>query len=341
MLNVLALGFATQAIVSACGGFVIVWNVLLAPFVLAEHLTRIRLIASAFILGGTVGVGLSGPHYEIVRTELEYTDLFMQPQSKIYLLLLGAFCAIATWRWRRDPLDAGRPWGAVLGGAFAGNNFFLKAAIAVVECSVDQLDGDAPAGCVRNGSPWAHWQVYAIVLLALTTAAGSLIVLAVALRHSEALDAVALFTGTQIVFSALSCNIILQENQVAWGWVVMIYCLSVGVILIGLTLLAIREMRYPIVVEDEPLEWYARLVDSVRGRLQETLWRIRGVDLDLGATSAPPAAGGTRAGGKAAGAGALAGPKGTPPVEQTLLLAITENVHPQRVTCWDNVCRMQ
>lgn len=216
IFNIAALAFATQAIVSACGGFVLVWNVLLAPCILSENLTRIRLMASIFILVGTIGVGLTGPHYEIVRTEAEYFELFLQPQSLVYMGLLVAFCALAAWRWRRAPDTDGRSWGAVLGGAVQGSNFFLKAAIAVVQCSVYPT-----AGCLDH-NPWRSWQVYAVIAMAAAAAAGGLLILALALRHSEALDAVTIFTGTQLVFSALSCNIVLNENQMSYSWIIML-----------------------------------------------------------------------------------------------------------------------
>ena len=75
--------------------------------------------------------------------------------------------------------------------------------------------------------------------------------LAVTLRHAEALDGVTIFTGVQIIFAALTSNIVLLENQVTRGWVITIYCFSVGIILVGLTLLAIRDVKYPLELEDE------------------------------------------------------------------------------------------
>ena len=310
LLNIAALSHATQAIVSACAGFVIVWNVLLAPFVLSEHMTRIRLIASALILGGTVGVGLSGPHYEVVRTEAEYIRLFSEPGAITFFLLLALACGMFLWRWRSAPLGDGRPWGAVLGGAIAGNAFFLKAAIAIIGCSMHSTDR-ASKGCLHD-NPWGSWEIYVIGALAILAAAGGLFVLALTLRHAEALDAVTIFTGVQIVSSALSANIVLHENQMTDGWCIMIYCMSLGVILVGLTLLAIREMKYPFEVEDEEVEWYARLVDAVRGRSLECWWRLRGVELHLEDGLAHAAAPSAEAKGKGGG--------GSGPVEGTALL---------------------
>ena len=216
-LNVLALSTATQAIVSACAGFVIVWNLALAPFVLDESLTVIRLASGVCILAGTIGVGLFGPHSEVVRTELDYLALFHETGALIYFAFLAAFCAVATWRWQRAPHTDGRSWGPILAGAIAGNNFFLKAALSIFWCELD--DSNISAGCRTGPTSGFHsWELYAIALLAVLTAAGGLGVLAVALRHSEALDAVTIFTGTQIVAAALSANIVLHENTVSDGW---------------------------------------------------------------------------------------------------------------------------
>ena len=311
VFNLIALSFATQAIVSACAGFVIVWNALLAPFMLGESLTRIRLISSTLILVGTIGVGASGPHYEVVRTEREYMALLSDHSAVVYYVLLLAWCSFAFWRWRRDPLGVGRPWGAVLGGSIAGNNFFVKVFLAINYCAIDRYS----IGCI-HANPWVSWQIYAVGLAALAAAGGGLLVLAVTLRHAEALDGVTIFTGVQIIFAALTSNIVLLENQVTRGWVITIYCFSVGIILVGLTLLAIRDVKYPLELEDEPVEWYARFVDHTRAKALDLWWRLRGVELHLEEGKGAPAAGGS-GGSSSSSSGGRSGA----PVEGTKLLA--------------------
>lgn len=284
MLNVIALSMATQAIVSACAGFVIVWNLLLAPFVLDEHLTRIHLASGALILVGTFGVGLTGPHSEVVRPEFEYMALFSTRHAIIYFALLLVFCIVAAWRWRRAPVGDGRAWGAVLAGAIAGNNFFLKAALSIIACEFDYTSRGCVHGAVRT------WQLYAIGVLAIFTAAGGLLVLAVTLRHSEALDAVTIFTGTQIVAAALSSNIVLNENTVSWGWLVVMYTISVLVIVVGLATLAFRQYKLgcfeSATFEDSEVEWYARFVERTRARFGFT---GRGAEGDVEHVPPPPA----------------------------------------------------
>ena len=75
-------------------------------------------------------------------------------------------------------------------------------------------------------------------------------------------------------------------------------------------------MKYPLEVEDEPVEWYARFVDRTRAKALELWWRLRGVELHLEEGQGAAAAGGS--GGSSSSSSG--GPRGAP-VEGTKLLA--------------------
>lgn len=125
VLDMLAFSMSSQTIVSACVGFVVMWNVLLAPTLLGERLTRLRVIACILILIGTVLVGVFGPHEERTRSEEEYFALLGSPSALVYLFIISNFVAFAWWRWSQTGAHA-RIWGAILGGSLAGNNFAVK-----------------------------------------------------------------------------------------------------------------------------------------------------------------------------------------------------------------------
>jgi hypothetical protein len=64
-LDGFAFTFAPYSIMGACAGLGIVWNVVLAPCVLGEQLTVVRLSAAAGIVIGTFLTGVFGPHEEV------------------------------------------------------------------------------------------------------------------------------------------------------------------------------------------------------------------------------------------------------------------------------------
>jgi hypothetical protein len=254
LLGMVAFSFGTQTVVSACVAFVILWNVTLAPALLGETLTKLRVNACALLFVGTVAVGIFGPHSQVLRTEAEYLALLASPSALVYFGLLNAWMAYSAWRWRREGAQ-GQLWGAVLGGSLGGNNFAVKCFVEVLGCALQyRRDGVAHAGCSEE-NPWTQGYLYFFAMLAAAVAAGSLLVLAITLRTSEALDAVTVFTGCQIVVAAASGNLVMQESVVSSPAAVACYCLSMAVTLAGLLLLVARELGWPVRLHDEEFRW--------------------------------------------------------------------------------------
>ena len=94
-LDILALEFAAQTVVSTVTGMVVVWNILLAPCTLGEDMTTKRISSAVVIMLGIVGAGSFGPHYEIVRTpDQELTQMFKTGGAIAYYLLLFSWLAL-------------------------------------------------------------------------------------------------------------------------------------------------------------------------------------------------------------------------------------------------------
>lgn len=272
ILNISALRFSTYAIVSACSAFAVFWNIILAPCILRERITRMRLIACGLIMLGTVWVGVFGPDHKSNYSGEQWLALLGSAHAVIYYVFLFAWIGFAYWRWRRAPSFEGRAWGSMLGGTLGGNTFPIEGALAIFSCQDNPPD--SPAACYM-GSPWLEWQLYLLGLLTLIAAGGSLLVLAMTLEHAEALDAVSIFTGVQIVFSALSANIVLNAAQTLTTVQFMFYAIGLAIILLGLMLLSIREMQWPCKVADEDLDWTVEYVDIGRRHALELWTRLQ------------------------------------------------------------------
>lgn len=266
ILNISALNFATYAIVSACSSFAVFWNILLAPCILGERLTRMRLIACVCIMLGTVWVGIFGPNRRASYTGEQWLGLLGQGHAVVYFILLGGWCVFAFTRWRRNT-SVESTWGAVLAGTLGGNTFPIEGALAIIGC-------DATHSC-SHGSPWMEWQLYILLFLTVMTAGGSLFVLALTLKHAEALDAVTVFTGIQICFSAMSANIVLNEAQTLSTVQFVFYAIGLFIILCGLGLLCFREGIGPFKWKDETLQWPSDMIDACRTRVLEVWYDVQ------------------------------------------------------------------
>ena len=60
LIDVSAYSFAPQSLVAPFGGLDVVWNALLAPFILNERLTRHRAVGSMLVMAGSIGSAIFG-----------------------------------------------------------------------------------------------------------------------------------------------------------------------------------------------------------------------------------------------------------------------------------------
>lgn len=227
-----AYSFAAASIITACAGMVIVWNVLLAPYTLGEPLTRPRMWGSAMIAVGTIFTGVFGNHTEVNRSVEEYLELFSRPAALVYygcMVAAVAFCFVKG----RDPNLSPQMSGyymSTVAGILAGNTFTTKAVVEMVECV-----SESSAHCESN--PFLTVWPYVFICGTLVFSGGSLLILAIALRGSEALASITIFEGFMIITGAVQGNIVMDEARDV-DWINFVgYCENVFLILAGLGVL--------------------------------------------------------------------------------------------------------
>jgi len=275
-LDAYSMSLAPVSIVSACAGLSVIWNIVLAPCLLGERLTVVRLAASAVIVVGTILTGVFGPHYEVEYSAAEYLALLTSTASVSYYAVLAFALAVLFCLMRRFPAD--RVFPAIFAGCLAGNQFLLKATIALFNCGAGPTDkGDC------GGNPFAFWPVYAVGFLALAVSIGGLFVLAVTLRDSEALDSVVIYQGSVVFVGAVSSAAVLQEQATNDTASIVGYCLSLAAIVAALAVLALREsssLSSP--VHDAPVswQWYDRTAAAMHKRVNALV--VGGGKLPLG-----------------------------------------------------------
>ena len=262
VFDMVAYAFAPTTLLTACGGMVVVFNVVLAPCILAERLTVQRAGSAMLITIGTVGSSLFGSHDQTEQSQEDYMKLFVAPLAICYYVLLTVWYAIAIHFIRRsEATEAKCAWLAALGGSCSGNSFTTKAGVAMLTC----YDGARSIGCHTDpmGEPF-FWGMGAGTLL---WHGGGFALLALALRKLPALYAVTIYEGTLIVSGALSGALVLRELAVQ-TWVGMVlYSLSMLLIIGGLGIF----VRWP-------FEELCSAEDDCTAACIQRAWHARGVE---------------------------------------------------------------
>ena len=241
--DISAYGFAAQSIIAPMAGMVVVWNIMIAPFTLGERLTRSRTIGALLIVIGTLFVGIFGNHKEFKRSVDDYLDLFSSSLALTYYFAFAIFTGACVHFYKHGtPFVSGFSIGA-LGGALAGNMFTTKAVVEMMKC-VATTDADAdPCATPCSFNPFLTIWPYLFVTVSLTLACVSLYMLAVGLRHFEALYMITVFEGFMIVSGSLSGNLVMYEMEGQPAHLLALYSLAIGVILVGLFVLLQGESR--------------------------------------------------------------------------------------------------
>ena len=216
----------------SCSQLAFVWNTLLAPCLLNERLTSIRVGAAATIFVGTIMVGLGQPRDEIDHTGSEYFELLTQPHAIAYYCVESVGVFICFMMWRRDPSSRAAVVGA---GWLAGNQYLEKAA-------VELLDGS--------------WQFWVLIIVYALVVVGSAVVLGAAMRGAEALDAVATFLAVQIITGAIASALVLDEMQTSTGGTLALYIIGLLTISGALLVLAQPASSLPCADREVEMECY-------------------------------------------------------------------------------------
>jgi hypothetical protein len=245
-----AYSFTAQSIIAAAAGLVVVWNVILAPFVLDEVLTRSRAVGAALIFTGTVGVGVFGSHDEVDLQPQEYLALFLRTEALLYYAAFAAWTGCCVWFCGVPVPGSGYLWpntvfvvpqrgsaelrGFLLvafAGSLAGNSFVTKAWSELIVC--DYIE----TSCSAYRSIFTDPFFYLFGAGSLTVAAFSLFLLAIALRFFEALYMITVFEGFYVITGALSGNFVLDEKAGQSPLGLSLYAASIGLIVCGMCVL--------------------------------------------------------------------------------------------------------
>eukprot|EP00747_Dinoflagellata_sp_TGD_P191273 gnl/TRDRNA2_/TRDRNA2_54425_c0_seq1.p1 gnl/TRDRNA2_/TRDRNA2_54425_c0~~gnl/TRDRNA2_/TRDRNA2_54425_c0_seq1.p1 ORF type:complete len:467 (-),score=81.27 gnl/TRDRNA2_/TRDRNA2_54425_c0_seq1:9-1409(-) len=235
LLDLAAYTFAAQSLLAPFGGLDIVWNALLAPYVLKEKLTWPRIIACCLIFGGTVSAGAFGSHDDGKYTVEFLEETLEDVRILIYLAIFACWFLLNFLVLMRRPVGSvvrGVSLGATA-GTIAGNMFCAKITVESVEMSIRHESGDI----------WTTWIPYAAIIGTLFFALSNVAFMTRGLLEFEALFMVTVYEGSMVVSNCVSAAVVLGETRDLELWRAACYWTSIAVVVAGLSTISLAEAK--------------------------------------------------------------------------------------------------
>ncbi|CAE7220642.1 unnamed protein product [Symbiodinium pilosum] len=226
LIDVSAYSFAPQSLVAPFGGLDVVWNALLAPFILKEKLTKHRAVGSALVMMGSVGSAAFGNQKDPIYTLQYIEDTMINLRVLIYFLVFISwylFNQFYLMRWPTGSIIKGLSYGWTA-GSLAGNMWCTKIAIELVQTSI----------ALGDPEPWKTWIPYAALLGAAFFAVVNAYFLTKGLQHYEAFFMIPIVEGSMILSASLSGAIVLLDVRGLEAWRICMYSLCVLLVIFGM-----------------------------------------------------------------------------------------------------------
>jgi len=224
IMDVLALAFASPTLLTPLAGTTLVWNVILAHFILKEQLTIYAVAGSGIALVGCVLVGIFGPKEDPTFTDYdEVMDLWNRKTFHIY-----AFCLLVVVSFLAMLMKVGTHHVrgmcyALVAGTFSGLFFSLK-------CSVE---------LVRIGAT-RHFFTYLIILSAAATPLIGIIILYVGLKEYDALVLLPMYHAALVLTGTTSSAIFFKDLEGLNLVRAIVFSTAIVIILIGAVVVSIH-----------------------------------------------------------------------------------------------------
>eukprot|EP00929_Paragymnodinium_shiwhaense_P031352 TRINITY_DN17580_c0_g1_i2.p1 TRINITY_DN17580_c0_g1~~TRINITY_DN17580_c0_g1_i2.p1 ORF type:complete len:465 (-),score=90.96 TRINITY_DN17580_c0_g1_i2:178-1572(-) len=235
IVDMAAYSFAPQSLIAPFGGLDVVWNALLAPYILHEKLTKMRAFGCFLVVVGTSITACFGNHTDSEYT-LEYLeDTLISLRVLIYFLVFFAWFAFNRFFLMKFPQGSpvrGFSLGATA-GTIAGNMFCVKAAIELIQKSLHELDGEV----------WLSWLTYALLFGAIFFALTNVIYMTAGLKEYEALFMVTVYEGSMIVSGCVSGTVVLLDMKSVEPWRIALYFFGLSVIMSGMYVIFSQEEK--------------------------------------------------------------------------------------------------
>ena len=229
---VLAMNYASPSILAPFSGLTLVWIVLLSNTVIGERPSGIQVVAATLIVLGEVVVAIFGDHTNEEGVTIEdVRQSYRQPSMILYFFGVAVWMMVmAYWILYGQGFARRFAWG-VAGGSITGLQNFLKDSLTI-----------------SKSGELLPWFFPLLVLLAMSSAFGGLLLLTACMKRYDATYSSAMFVGS-FVISASIMSIIHYEtfDNLETVWNCIMYPIGLVILMTGVWIL-IHETKEPDIV---------------------------------------------------------------------------------------------
>jgi hypothetical protein len=219
LVDLLAFAVGTTSVVSVTAGPSVLFNLMLAPFVLNEKWSQLDVLGAVIVTIGMIGVTLSANDDPPPITEFaQVYDLFLTVRFQYFALGFGIWGALLVLSMTQGTLWSKLAWGA-LGGTVGGLFFLAKCLTTFFQFGTD---------------PWVHWQSYVISSGALLSPLAGAILMNAALARYDAMYVVPTYQALLVLIGATSGVIFFDEYSGMTVENCVIFGLSVFATMMGI-----------------------------------------------------------------------------------------------------------
>mmetsp|Transcript_51992 Transcript_51992/g.132040 ORF Transcript_51992/g.132040 Transcript_51992/m.132040 type:complete len:483 (-) Transcript_51992:182-1630(-) len=225
--------FANQSLIAPFGGLDVVWNAMLAPWILGEKMTKTRAAGCVLMIVGTIMAGVFGNHVEPEYTIEYIKETLLAPRVGIYFACFMAWFFFNRFYLMRKPAGSALR-GIALGctaGTLAGNMFCVKATTELIQMSIAGQAGDI----------WSSWLPYVLLVGAAFFALSNVVYMTIGLQEYEALFMVTIYEGSMVVSGCMSGSIVLLDLRGLPYWRVGLYFSGVVIVVVGMVTIFMAE----------------------------------------------------------------------------------------------------
>lgn len=205
IVNLVAMAFAPQVMLSALGAWSLMANTLFAWSILRERLVMMEVVAMFGVIGGVVTVILATPDVDeryvaVGDLDVLIARFFEQMFIIVSASLVGGVC-LAAYLSFEVYTDLVPFFWSLVSALATGVTAMLYKCIALLLVSV-------PPG---SGSPWHRYETYLIVIAALGISIGQVHALNLALKYGEAMTVVPTYYSLGMLAQMLTAAVFFKE----------------------------------------------------------------------------------------------------------------------------------
>lgn len=238
--------FADMSLLAPLGAMTLVINMMIAPCLVGEKLTRRDIVWTCVIVTGTVISITFGNKEETEYTLGQLLDFYQETQFVVYFIVFlsyvfGTFGALWYYQNRQRASDRTRGW--IRWHAFAYPS--LAGAFGAHSVLFAKSGGELVRVTSRGNNQFSHPVSYVIILLMVVSLVLQMRLLNAGLKHADALFVVPVYQVCWVIMNCIVGMTYFKDYENMSALQILAFVVGVIITLVGVRCLSQREMSSP------------------------------------------------------------------------------------------------